>query len=144
MSCQTNLKKSAGAARRNGITGQALTGGQLTRIGLAPAGQQPPLLAVRGDGNIGATSFSLTGRPGSLARSGRKMAACGLRPVRRCGCSVMPIEPGSAYKYRGYAASGSHRRPLFPGSNRQKYSPGHPKKRKVKSGIKSAQGDTNG
>lgn len=55
MSCQTNLKKSAGAAKRNGISsatilaGQALTGGPLTRIGLAPAGQQPPLMAVRED-----------------------------------------------------------------------------------------------
>lgn len=61
MSCQTNLKKSAGAARRNGITSQSLTGGQLTRIGLAPAGQQPPLLAVQGDGQYRGDVIHLDG-----------------------------------------------------------------------------------
>lgn len=67
MSCQTNLKRSAGAAKRNGIgsatilASQALTGGQLTRIGLAPAGQQPPLLAVREDGQYRGDVIHLEG-----------------------------------------------------------------------------------
>ncbi|MCL4297957.1 MAG: WYL domain-containing protein [Anaerolineae bacterium] len=67
MSCQTNLKKSAGAAKRNGISsatnfvGQTLTVGPLTRIGLAPDGQQPPLLAVREDGQYRGDVIDLEG-----------------------------------------------------------------------------------
>jgi hypothetical protein len=81
VSCQTNLKKSAGAAKRNGISsetnfaGQALPGGPLTSIGLAPAGQQPPLLAVREDGQYRGDVIHLDG-PARVFSSDRAKDGC--------------------------------------------------------------------